>query len=320
MEGGDTIREAHSHMESFDAHVASLLSESNEELASKVATMAEAWQDVKRVLTGVLSAKDGEIRHLKHTLRKTEFEKTSAENFSKGLQDELRMVTSSLAELRGNVMETSPQDGNGLAVKSSKLVEQSMKQTSLPLQGLEEGRGLGLFPSAKGEGLTADQGEQKEFPCSTEPACSKEPACSEEEGTAGHTLQTGMELQQEVIPHSKEQRTPTLKTGMEPETDGIASQHGIGTVNASTQNPKEPESVLHCSDGQVPGQEAGMDVQEPAPGLQLVPCRFCTSHTWNYVVLSPLPPPSKWYSGRNVRLPEDRVCNTFLPQEHRILL
>ena len=316
MEGGDTIREAHSHMESFDAHVASLLSESNDrdELASKVATMAEAWQDVKRVLTGVLSAKDGEIRHLKHTLRKTEFEKTSAENFSKGLQDELRMVTSSLAELRGNVMETSPQDGNGLAVKSSKLVEQGMEQTSLPLQGLEEGRGLGLFPSAKGEGLTADQGEQEELPCSTEPTC------SEEEGTAGHTLQTGMELQQEVIPHSKEQRTPTLKTGMEPETDGIASQHGIGTVNASTQNPKEPESVLHCSDGQVPGQEAGMDVQEPAPGLQPVPCRFCTSHTWNYVVLSPLPPPSKWYSGRNVRLPEDRVCNTFLPQEHRILL
>ena len=337
MEGEDAIEEARSHMESFDTHVASLLSQSKDhhELASKVETLAETWQDVKRVLTAVLSAKDGEIRHLKHTLEKTEFEKTSAENFSKGLRDELRVVTSSLAQLRGNVMETSLQDGNSSEVKSLKLAEQSTEQTSLPLQGLAEGGGLGLLPSAKGKGLTPDQGkipEQEELPCSTEPACSEElpcstePACSEElpcseeEGTAGHTLQTGMELGQEGVLHSKEQGTPTLKTGMEPETDGIASQHGIGAVNASTQNPEEAESGLHCSDSQVPGQEAGMDVQEPAPGSQPVPCRFYTSHTWNYVVLSPLPPPSKWYGGCIVRLPEDRVCNTLLPQENRILL
>ena len=319
----DAIREARSHFESFDTHVASLLSESkdHQELASKVEALAETWQDVKRVLTGVFSVKDGEIRHLKHTLEKTEFEKTSAENFSKGLRDELRMVTSSLAQLRGNVMETSLQDGDGLEVKISKLAEQSNEQTSLPLQGLAEGGGLGPLPSAKGTNP-----EQEELPCSGEPACSEElprfgePVCSEEKGTACHTLQTGMELGQEGVPRSKEQGTPMLKTGMEPGTDGIASQHGIGAVNASTQNPKEAEPVLHCSDSQVPGQEAGMDVQEPAPGLQPVPCRFCTSHSWNYVVLSPLPPPSKWYGGSIVRLPEDGVCNTFLPQEHRILL
>ena len=40
------------------------------------------------------------------------------------------------------------------------------------------------------------------------------------------------------------------------------------TVNASTQNPQEAESGPHAeehSDSRVPGQEAGMDVQEPAP-------------------------------------------------------
>ena len=321
-EGEGTIGEAYSHIEAFDSCVTSLLSESeaHQELAGKVKAFAETWQDLKKVITGVFSAKDGEIRHLKYTLEKIEFEKTSAENFSKGLRDELQVVTSSLARLRGNIMETSLQDGNCLEAKNSKLAEQSNEQTSLPLQGLAGEGGLGPRPSAKGEGLTPDQ-ETK--PKEMEPRCSKELPHSEkpeEEGAADQSLQTGMELGQEAISHSKEQGPPMLKTGMEPETDGIAFQHGIGGVNVSPQNPKEPESGLHCSDSQVPSQEAGMDVQEPAPGLQPVPCRFCTSHNWNYVVPSPLPPSSKWYGGCIVRLPEDGVCNSVLPQGHWILL
>ena len=314
-EGEGTIGEACSHIESFDACLTSLLSESeaHHELVGKVEALAETWQDLKKVLTGVFSAKDGEIRHLKYTLEKIEFEKTSAENFSKGLRDELRVVTSSLAQLRGNVVETSLQDGNCSEAKNSKLAEQSSEQTSLPLQGLAGEGGLGPHPSAKGEGLTSDQ-ETK--PSTEEPVGfkelppSEEPACSEEEGAADQSLQTGMELGQEARSHSKEQGPPMLKTGMESETDGI------GATNVFPQNPKEPESGPHCSDSQVPSQETGMDVQEPAPGLQPVPCRFCTSHNWNYVVPSPLPPLSKRYGG----LPEDGVCNSVLPQGNWILL